>query len=64
MLFSSKYPNMKPIIEERNNIIRAKEKGYCCVCGRPTEYVEINYEGYFCSDECLEMEENWNNAET
>lgn len=26
----------------------------CSVCGEMTSYAEINYEGFFCSEECLE----------
>ena len=53
MLFEKKYPNMKPINEEHRNIMRGKEAQPCCVCGRMTTYIEINYEAYFCSDECV-----------
>ena len=24
----------------------------CCVCGRPTNFVEVNYESFVCSKEC------------
>ena len=53
MKYKDKYPYMQPISEEHNNIIRCREQRRCCVCGHLTEYVEINYEAFFCSEECL-----------
>lgn len=53
MKYKDKYPSMIPISEERDNIIRSRSEQPCCVCGRLTEYVEINYEAFFCSEECL-----------
>lgn len=53
MLFAQKYRYMVPVEEERDCIIRLLSPGRCCVCGRPTEFVEINYEDYFCSEECV-----------
>lgn len=58
MLFEKKYQNMKPIEEEHGNIMRGKEAQPCCVCGRMTPYIEINYEGYFCSEECVKKMDN------
>lgn len=34
-------------------IMRSNQKSPCCVCGEPTEFVEINYEASFCSPECM-----------
>jgi predicted nucleic acid-binding Zn ribbon protein len=34
------------------NYIIAKQKGKCCVCGKPTRIVEMNYEDFVCSPEC------------
>ena len=53
MKYCEKYPDMVPIDEERGGIIRARYTGRCCVCGERTKYIEINYEAYFCSEECL-----------
>lgn len=25
----------------------------CCICGKPTQFIEINYQAPFCSDECI-----------
>ena len=35
------------------NILRGDGIGKCSVCRKPTPFIEINYEGYFCSTECL-----------
>ena len=35
------------------SIMRQPQKQPCCVCGEPTEFVEINYEASFCSPECM-----------
>lgn len=34
------------------NILRSHEEGKCTVCGEPTYFIELNAEGYFCSEEC------------
>lgn len=53
MKYDILYPAMRPIVDEKHGVIRGTEKCPCGVCGEPTEYIEINYEGYFCSEECL-----------
>lgn len=53
MLYEKLYPHMKRINEERDGIMRGTCKEPCCMCGRLTEYIEINYQDYFCSEECL-----------
>lgn len=35
------------------NYLKGEEIGKCSVCGKLTQFIEINYEGYFCSSECL-----------
>lgn len=34
------------------NILRSYDEGKCTVCGKPTFFIELNSEGYFCSEEC------------
>lgn len=34
------------------NYILSNNTRPCCVCGRLTNYVEINYESFVCSQEC------------
>lgn len=54
MKFADLYPNMKPTDAEEGGMIRGKRAEPCCVCGQPTEYVEICAEAHFCSEECLD----------
>ena len=35
------------------SIIKSKEKNRCCICGTPTNIIEINYEAPFCSEICI-----------
>ena len=52
MKYDEKYKDV-PIMELGDNTyLRCKEAHPCCVCGEPTHCCEINYEGYFCSEEC------------
>lgn len=53
MKFSELYPDMVPIIEEHNGIIKGERSCSCAWCGELTPYIEINYESYFCSEECV-----------
>lgn len=53
MKFIDKYSTMKPIAEEHNGIMRGRGMAKCCICHQPTDFIEINYEAYICSDECL-----------
>lgn len=57
MKFIDKYHNMSyangVIPVECDGIIRASREMACCVCGAPTEFIEINYEDSFCSEECV-----------
>lgn len=54
MKYSKKYPNMAPILEEEKGVIRGEQPEPCHYCGEDTEYIDINYEARFCSEECLE----------
>ena len=60
MKFKDLYPDMTPIFDERKGIIRSYSTDEencgpapCHWCKELTEYVEINYEAPFCSEECL-----------
>lgn len=54
MKFIDKYHNMSyangTIPVECDGIIRSTRELRCCVCGAPTEFIEINYEDSFCSE--------------
>ena len=61
MLYSEKFKDMRPLKDEVGGICRGHEQGRCCICGAETRYFEINYEAYFCSEECLaEMDKGYN----
>jgi hypothetical protein len=47
------YPNMEKIYEEKDGTIRGSEEKPCHWCKQSTEYVDINYEAPFCSQECV-----------
>lgn len=53
MKYIDKFPDMKPIFDECEGIIRGGDMKPCIVCGRPTEFIEINYEARLCSEECV-----------
>lgn len=53
MKFIDKYSTMKPLAEEHNGVMRGCGIAKCYICHQPTEFIEINYEAYICSDECL-----------
>ena len=57
MKFIDKYHNMSyangTIPVECDGIIRSTRELCCCACGAPTEFIEINYEDSFCSEECV-----------
>lgn len=36
-----------------SEVVISDKEYKCCVCGRATKYIEINYEAPFCSDECI-----------
>lgn len=58
MKYDNTYPDMKPIYDEQNGIIRSNVPKPCHLCEENTEYVNINYEAHFCSDDCLIKFEN------
>lgn len=60
MLFSEKYKGMRPLKDEIGGICRGRKQGRCWMCGTRTQYFEINYEAYVCSEECLaEMDRDY-----
>lgn len=52
MKFKRKYPNLQ-FNEEADGILKGRHIAACEVCGELTDYIEMNYEAYFCSDECV-----------
>lgn len=53
MKYIDKFPDMEPIFDEREGMIRGGDMKPCIVCGCPTEFIEINYEARLCSEECM-----------
>lgn len=51
MNFNEKYNGDKKAAL-RDGLLISNEIGLC-VCGKPTRYIDINYEGYVCSEECM-----------
>lgn len=63
MKFIEKFPWITPIFEERENMIRVNRASPCYICGCQCDYVEVNYEAYFCSEECVaEMDRRYEEA--
>lgn len=52
MKFADKYLDMNTVDDEEEGMIRAKTPEPCCQCGTQTMFVDINYEAFFCSEEC------------
>ena len=52
MKYIDKFPDMRPIKDENEGMMRGNSSKPCCICGEMTEYIDINAEGYFCSEEC------------
>lgn len=57
MKYKDLYPNLKPVFEQANdpyaNVIKGSSYNPCHVCKELTDYVDIDYEATFCSQECL-----------
>lgn len=53
MLFSKKYPNANTKDSyEHGHYIYSDKADNCYMCGRLTHFIELNIEGYICSEEC------------
>ena len=44
--------------EQQGSVFRAPFSVPCCVCRRPTPFIDLDYEAAFCSDECLKAFES------
>lgn len=53
MKYIDKFPNMKYIDDICDGMLRGQRSQPCIICGCLTEFVEINYEAHFCSEECV-----------
>lgn len=54
MKFKDKFSNMIPIVDESHGIMRGRKKGHCGYCGTLTDFIDIDAEAYFCSEECMQ----------
>jgi hypothetical protein len=54
LILEKMFPDAKHLEEVREGLIYSNEVGPCCICGFLTHFVEINYQGYFCSSECVD----------
>jgi hypothetical protein len=53
MIFEEKYPNAESGIDVEDGIMKGASKGFCFVCNRLTSFVELCFETYTCSEECV-----------
>jgi hypothetical protein len=53
MIFEKMFPYAKHLEEVLEGLIYSNVVGLCFACGYPTHFIEINYQDYFCSDECV-----------
>lgn len=58
MKFNLKYPDMKPVHDERDGIIYGMKEQPCQTCKELTRFVEINYQAHYCSEECVQQMDN------
>lgn len=54
MKYAKKFPNIIPIFDEVEGVIRVSTQRACHICNRITEYLEVNYGVPLCSEECLD----------
>lgn len=52
MKFYARYPTCKPGTEPEPGILRVSTPEPCCICRELTSFLDIDFEGGICSDEC------------
>lgn len=57
MKFADLYLNLQNNAEVRMCLVYSDKEMKCAICGDPTHFVEINYGAGYCSDECLNIED-------
>jgi len=55
--WSARFGSLR-VWEQQGSVFRAPFPVPCCVCRRPTAFIDLDYEAAFCSDECLEAFES------
>jgi hypothetical protein len=54
LIFEKMFPGAKHLEEVREGLIYSNTVGPCSICEFPTHFIEINYQGHFCSSECID----------
>ena len=54
MKYADQYPNAEPLEMVSMSIMRGRKCDNCCHCGRLTNFIDIDFEAYVCSEECDE----------
>lgn len=54
MKYAEKFPDMIPVLDELEGVIRLRTPRACHVCRRITEYLDVSYGVPMCSEECLD----------
>jgi len=52
MEYKAKYPNAQVNEEVEHGIVKGVEETPCIHCGEPSQFVDLDFEGNFCSEEC------------
>lgn len=55
MIFEALFPYAKHLEEVREGLIWVNDIGPCFICGRLTHFADLDYQDYFCSDECIDI---------
>jgi len=55
--WNDRFGNLR-VWEQQGSVFRAPFPVPCCVCRKPTAFIDMDYEAAFCSDKCLEAFES------
>ena len=55
--WSARFGNLR-VWEQQGSVFRAPFPVPCCVCRKPTAFIDLDYEAAFCSDACLKVFED------
>ena len=50
--YSDKYPEAKPSQETESGLFLTGSNNSCCMCGKPTPWIDVNMRDFICSEEC------------
>ena len=64
MKFDEKYPMGNEHINDYKNTVKSQNLGICGVCKNQTHWINLDFECYICSEECLnQLWEEYTQAE-